>query len=197
MLKLILIAMVLINGTKAYAEEITEAYINEVFARVAKEVDVPVKVLRAICWSESRLNPEGYNHGDGVGTNHAFGICQVLHSTARERGFSDDRCYEDFQDKIAEDGTLVKAKRTFKECKLFGVATNVTLAAKFLKEKLNQYDNSWISAIAAYNTGSLRTCKTGKVFRAKDKSVLYTCKKGGLLNQRYVDGVLKAIEEGR
>lgn len=161
---------------------------EEIFSKVAKEEGVPVGLLRAICWAESKLEPLAYNHGDGTGSNHAFGICQVLNSTAKDYGFSDANCTKDFSN---------KASRSYKGCKLFGLETNVRYAAKFLKSKLDQYDQSWIHATAAYNAGTVRICKTGVVTRAKDKSVLWKCKKGGILNQKYVDDVLKALEEHR
>ena len=169
-------------------------YIHAVFDRVAFEEKVPEKLLRAICYAESHFNVEAYNFGDGQGTNHAFGICQVLRKTAEGVGFKDLNCVKDFQDKPDAKGHLVKAKRTYEVCKLFGVYTNIQYAARYLKTKLVQYDGSWISAIAAYNTGTVRICKTGKVLRAKDHSVLWTCKPGGILNQIYIDGVLKALE---
>lgn len=198
MMKKLLMLLIWICATQAFAaEKITPAYIDEVFTRVAKETNVPVKLLRAICYHESHYDPEAYAHGDGSGNNHAFGICQVLHSNARERGFVDTNCYRDFSDVVTTQGKFIKASREYKDCKLFGVYTNVSYAAKFLREKLTQYDDSWISATAAYNAGAVRVCKTGKVLRAKDRSVLWTCKKGLLYNQAYVDMVFKELEAGR
>lgn len=195
MLKYVFALICLLFAQSAKGEQITPKYINDVFERVAKETKVPEKLLRAICFAESKFNPEAYNHGDGKGTNSAFGICQVLHSTARNYGFKDDNCYKSFEDVVTSQGKFIKASRTYKDCNLFGVYTNVTYAAKYLNEQLNRYNNSWISAIAAYNAGTLKVCKTGKVLRAKDRSVLWTCKKGGILNQHYVDDVLQALQE--
>lgn len=182
---------------QALGEEITTKYIDEVFARVSKEEKIPEKLLRAVCWSESKFNPEAYNHGDGTGMNHAFGICQVLYKTATEFGFKDANCERSFLDVEDEDGSLKKTSRSYKDCKLFGVYTNVVYGAKFLKSRLQMYDDSWISAIAAYNTGSVKICKTGKVYRAKDHTLLWKCKKGGILNQKYVDDVLQALQESK
>lgn len=176
--------MSLSSWTVQAGSEISEGYIDEAFDTVAADVGVPVKLLRAICWSESRLNPEAYNFGDGSGMNHAFGICQVLHTTAKSFGFKDDNCYKDFS----------STSHTYRDCKLFGVQTNIKYAALYLRSKLEKYDNSWISGIAAYNTGILRSCKKGLVHRLKDNKVIYTCKVGGLLNQKYVDRVLEAME---
>lgn len=172
--------------------------LDAIFERVAEEIGVPQPLLRAICWSESKFNREGYNPGDGKGNNHAFGICQVLHSTARGLGFKDDKCFGDFDDKVdAKTGRLRKAIRSYRTCKLFGAYTNILYAAKYLKTKMDQYDNSYISAIAAYNAGSVRICKTGYVLRAKDRSILWKCTPGKILNEFYINGVLKALEEGR
>lgn len=195
MIKYLHTILIILLTSTAYAgdDSVSEAYIDEAFQTISTEVGVPPSLLRAICWSESKHDPEAFNHGDGAGNNHAFGICQVLHSTAREFGFRDDNCYKSFDILPGP----VKTSRKYKDCKLFGVKTNITYAAKYLKSKLDKYDNSWISAIAAYNTGILRTCKTGKVLRVKDRSVLYTCKRGGILNQKYVDGVIKALDEGK
>lgn len=197
MLRIFITLLMLIVSSKAFSgeESISPEYIDTAFRKAATDVGVPLVLLKAICWSESKYDPKAYNHGDGTGSNHAFGICQVLHSTAREFGFKDENCYRDFSSvrPPLADSAL---PRSYKGCKLFGVQTNIHYAAKYLKSKMNAYDNSWISSIAAYNTGSLRICKTGKVYRAKDKSFLYTCKKGGLLNQKYVDGVLEALKEG-
>lgn len=190
-----LIALISVLGLALPAR--ADESLDNTFYKVANEEKVPVALLRAICWAESKHILEAYNHGDGVGTNHAFGICQVLHSTAKEKGFKDDNCTKDFQDKIDIRGKVTRANKTYKDCKLFGAETNIRYGAKFLREKLTQYDDSWISAIAAYNAGSVRICKTGFVTRAKDKSILWKCKKGGVLNQKYVDDVLKALQENR
>lgn len=197
MKRIFILIACLVLSEKATARDLAPKYLDDVFTRVAEEEGVPVKLLRAICWAESRHEPEAYNQGDGKGNNHAFGICQVLHSTARGMGFSDPNCLKDFSDRTGKDGKLIRASRTAKDCQLFGSYTNIKYGAKYLKEKLDQYDGSWISAIAAYNAGSLRVCKTGFVTRAKDHSILWKCQRGHILNQVYVDRVLKALEEGR
>ena len=158
----------------------------EALKRAAKKVGVPPELLKAICTAESNLRPSAYVHADGGDENSAFGMCQILYRTARGMGFKGDSCLgKDFN----------KLPRTYKNCNLFGPYTNSYWAARYLKYQLNRYNGSWISAIAAYNTGSLKICKTGKVIRKKDRKVLYTCQKGGLYNQRYVDRVLRALQE--
>lgn len=193
-LNVLLMILVSIMTIKVYGAEKDEV-IDATFARVAREQEVPEKLLKAICWSESKFDSEAFNFGDGSGTNHAFGICQVLYNTAKGFGLNDVNCYKDFSRLKAPLGIEHKISRGYKDCKLFGIYTNMTYAAKYLKLKLDSYDNSWISGTAAYNSGSLKTCKSGLVHRAKDHSVLYTCKKGGLLNQKYVDRVFEALAQ--
>lgn len=180
-----LIALLTILATETLqANEVS--YTDKAFHDIALKVNVPESLLRSICWAESKHQPDAYNHGDGKGNNHAFGICQVLYETAKGYGLNDDRCLGDFSS---------KNRRAYKNCRLFGIKTNIYYAAKYLRYQLDRYDDSWISAIAAYNSGSLKICKTGKVFRKKDNTVLYTCVKGGLLNQRYVDRILQHLNE--
>jgi len=156
--------------------------------RAAEKVGVPKKLLRAICAAESGLKPWAYRYGDGGSQrNSAFGICQVLHSTAKAYGFRDENCYKDFRNSYFRE-------RNYKACKLFGPYTNSLIAARYLKYQLKRYDGSWISAIAAYNSGSLRICKNGKVRDRMTRKILYRCKKGGLLNQKYIDRVLRILE---
>lgn len=174
---------------------ISQDYIDKSIKKAAKKVGVPYKLLDAVCYAESRHTPNAYVFSDGgTITNHAFGMCQVLYNTAGEYGFVDDRCAGDFRYR--------KFQRNYKNCKLFGPYTNAYYAAKYLKKQLKRYNGSWINAIAAYNSGSVRICKTGWVYRNyKDakgkwrKTKLYKCEKGGLLNQRYVDRVLHAFLE--
>lgn len=163
-------------------------YIEKSIKKAANKNKVPPSLLRAICSAESNLDPHAYRFGDGGEKNSAIGMCQILYNTARDYGFNDKRCAKSFKG-------LDKMSKIYKTCKLFGPYTNAYYAAKYLKFQLDRYDNSWISAIAAYNTGSLRICETGKVKSSSTGEILYKCEKGGLLNQKYVDRVLKALED--
>lgn len=156
--------------------------------RAAKEVGVPPDLLSAICYAESHHKVKAYVHADGTGDNHAFGVCQVLLETAEQFGFRDERCRDDFTDN--------KERRTYSNCKLFGPYTNAFYAAKYLKYQLDRYNNSWIYAVASYNTGSLKMCRTGWIHNAHGKK-MYRCKQGGIINQVYIDRVMHALEEGR
>lgn len=194
---LILLVFLLISPSNAFSQTLSGSYTDEIFDLVALEVGVPKKLLRAVCWTESRFRGDAFAAGDGKGSNHAFGICQVLYTTAMELGFNDVNCTKDFSDGTDKHGKALKASRAYKDCKLFGIYTNVFYAAKYLKSRLELYKNNWISAIAAYNAGTVQICKRGYVKRAKDNSILWRCTPGRILNENYVDLVLKAIVEER
>lgn len=163
-------------------------YIDESIVKAANKVGVPSSLLKAICSAESSLKQDEFVYADGGDSNHAFGLCQVLLKTAEGFGFSDDGCKDNYK--------FRKEDRKYKNCKLFGPYTNALYAAKYLKFQLDRYGNSWINAVAAYNTGTVRLCKTGWVKNIRGEK-LYTCEKGGILNQKYVDRVLKSlIDEG-
>jgi len=162
------------------------AYLDKVFTKVSIEQNVPSGLLRAICWAESNHKIDSLAVSDGGGANHSFGVCQVLHSTAKDFGFSDDNC-----------GRKTIEGRSRKDCGLFDPYINITYAAKVLKHLMKRYNGDWINSVAAYNTGSIKICTTGKVTRKKDKKVIYSCIIGGYMNQKYITRVLQALEEGR
>ena len=162
--------------------------LDNAFTEVANEVEVPVALLRAICWAESAHDPLAYAHGDGRGTNHAFGICQVLHSTARSLGLDDPGCYRDFSD---------RRRRTREGCQLFDLRTGILYGARYLKYHLETQGGNQERAIAAYNAGSVRICTSGVVRRASDGEVLWTCAVGDILNRAYINKVQTALKEGR
>ena len=190
---------------------VTKEYVEASIKRAADKVGVPPELLSAICWAESRHEPEAYAHGDGKNQNHAFGICQVLYTTALDLGLpKDDNCKRDFRTKQSRinagetpEKDFIPIKRDYHSCALFGPYSNALYAAKFLRWKLDTYDESWISATAAYNSGTVRTCpekgyfnlRTYKKGIVKYKKIL--CTPGGLLNQQYVDRVMKALKERR
>lgn len=153
-----------------------------IFEKVSAEVGVPSKLLKAICYVESGHNPQAYNHGDGDVLNHAFGICQVLYTTALLYKFEDKNCKRDFRQK----------EKNYENCKLFDPEINLRIAAKIIKYNLNRYNNDLNKTIGAYNTGSAKICTTGYV-RRKNGEILYRCKIGGILNQKYIDKVKEAL----
>ncbi len=71
-----------VAGRKNHTHSIE--YIEKVIEKAAKKVGVPFEVLRAICKTESNLKTDAYVYSDGGGDNHAFGMCQVLRTTAEK-----------------------------------------------------------------------------------------------------------------
>jgi soluble lytic murein transglycosylase-like protein len=165
----------------------SETYINRSFSQVAKQEKVNEKLLRAICWVESRHAPYAYNHADGP-HGHAFGICQVLYHTAKQFGFRDDRCLDDFDKHLPVD-------RNYRACKLFGPKTNMTYAAKLLHKLVDKYNGNEFKAIAAYNTGRYKECKNGWLWYKEKK--FRPCLRGGPVNFYYLNFVLQALKENR
>ena len=166
-----------------------QSYEEKSIIRAATEIGVPAPLLRAICYSESRLQRTAYAHGDGGKLGSAFGMCQILYGTATTMGVTDERCKESFVDK----------PKDYKVCKLFGPYTNAKIAARLLKRLLRRYDNNYVNAVAAYNSGIPKTCPRRGYFHIqvfdkknnKMKKRRRKCVAGGLLNQDYVDRVLK------
>lgn len=93
----------------------------------SKIENVPFRLLNAICFVESRHNPNAINQYDGGSAS--YGLCQIKISTARFMGFK---------------GAVHS---------LFDVTINTRLAAKYLHYQLTRYRGDWIKAISAYNRG--------------------------------------------
>lgn len=151
---------------------------SHIFKKVGKEQQVSSQLLSAICWAESGHDAKNIGISDGGTNNDAFGICQVLLETAEDLGFDKKDC--------------VKFKPN---CQLMDPYVNITYAAKYLRKLLNRYKGDVINAIAAYNTGSVKICKSGVVRRKKDGKVIYNCTIGGYLNAKYINRVLDALEK--
>jgi soluble lytic murein transglycosylase-like protein len=180
-----LVAMFLVAGVAK-----AESYEERSIKKAADNVGVPAALLRAICYAESRLNRYAYAHQDGRTLGSAFGMCQVLYGTATSLGMVDEKCKESFLD---------RKDKVYKSCKLFGPYTSAYYAAKVLKRQLKRYDNNYINAVAAYNSGTVRSCpKRGRytihIFDKKAnklRKIRRKCVPGSLMNQDYVDRVMK------
>jgi soluble lytic murein transglycosylase-like protein len=167
-----------------------ESYEERSIKKAADKVGVPAALLRAICYAESRLNRYAYAHQDGRSLGSAFGMCQVLYATAKGYGMNDEKCKESF---------LNRKDRVYKSCKLFGPYTSAYYAARVLKTQLRRYDNNYINAVAAYNSGTVRSCPrrggyTVHIFDKKAnklRKIRRKCVPGSLMNQDYVDRVMK------
>ncbi len=118
------------------------------FASVTAQYNLPPGLLQSICTVESGLTSNAIHKDDG--TNNSVGICQLHVDTARFVGFRGP------------------------ETALFDPGLNIKYAGLYLRNRLSHYHNDSISAIATYNSGTLRLNKYGKI-----------------KNQKYVEKVLK------
>jgi hypothetical protein len=169
---------------KETSGHVSKEYIMQSLYEAAQTVGVPADVLFGICTTESNLDHLAFVHNDGgakKNDNHAFGMCQVLKSTAEKYVGELPECSQDFR--------LSKKTRTFKSCPLFGPKTNAYVAARFFKEQLERYNGNQKKAIAAYNTGSYFKCGPSGTVKNRKGNVLYKCSPGKTLNQRYVNRV--------
>ena len=110
---------------------------------------VPMKLIKAICLTESNLDPQALNFDDNGKGQPAIGVCQILYSTAKELG------YEQKQNNLCG-VNLSKNKRVKENCQLYDVDINLKYASIYLKYQLIRYNNNWADAAAAYNSGSVR-----------------------------------------
>jgi soluble lytic murein transglycosylase-like protein len=177
------------------SQGITAEYIDEAFRTVAEEEGVSEPLLRAICWVESNHKPYAFRSDDAALNNHAFGMCQILYSTAKSLGFKDERCEKNFNEHLPRE-------RNYSSCKLFGPKTNIRYAAKFLKQRLKKYDYNEYKATLAYNSGSYVVCRDGWLYvsRVRDdgtygRDKFKRCLAGGPINLYYAYRVLNALEE--
>lgn len=175
------------------AEAVTPGYVSQAFSEIAKEQGVDEQLLRAICFVESRHKSWQYRHSDGGTSNHAFGVCQVLYTTAQQFGVRDEKCLRDFTD-------FTPGERVYAACQLFGPKTNIRIAAKLLKYYLKKHNGNEYEAIVSYNAGSYRVCQDGWLKAnvvQEDGSVkrqrFKRCLKGGPINLYYANKVLEAL----
>ena len=122
------------------------------FSTMTQHFDLPKGLLSALCFVESSHDIKAIHIDDGE--HNSVGVCQVQLPTAKTMGFK---------------GT---------EVQLQNPKTNIFYAAKYLHMQLNRYDGDIVKAISAYNSGTYRLTRNGK-----------------LINQHYVDKVFNAWEE--
>ncbi len=159
---------------------ISASYIDGALKQAAIKADVPYELLRAICQTESNLKHDAFVFNDGGSGNHSYGMCQVLHFTAKNYIDVEAGCAQDFRDP--------SLARSPKACSLFGPKTNALVAAQYLKAQIDRYKGDLVKATAAYNAGSYLTCTKGKVKTSTGRA-LYTCVPGDVLNRHYINRV--------
>lgn len=168
------------------------------FNQISKTHKLPDNLLKSICTVESGLLPYAYNPTDS--THGAFGICQLLPSTAWYLGIKkDSRCLS--RKWYRND----KVNNTGKNCILFNPYVNMTASARFLNKLMKMYGRFGIDAvIAAYNSGSPKICKNNWVYYLKSGKKAYynpsKCKyrkNNQFVNQPYVDRVNEYFKENK
>jgi len=102
--------------------------------------NVSPALLIALCSVESDLRPNVINHDDGGSAS--YGMCQIKIRTARH----------------INGPTYVTD--------LLNPEINAQVAAKYLRYQLVRYDGDVSCALAAYNAGSCRFNKEGKIINA-------------------------------
>jgi len=196
MSKLLITVLLFLTGSYA-----TGRTLDEDFERAAKKTNVPVKLLKAICFAESNHRPYMYNPDDPGGG--AFGICQVLGTTAASFMEEDPKCLKVWKRSSSENN--------YNNCKYFGRYTNMYLAGRVLRWQMNMHKNDWLASIAGYNSGTPKLCIDGWVIKSNNAKKLYKPRKWGrsscwktvsgkrvwqeghFLNQPYVNRVMKAL----
>lgn len=106
------------------------------FVAASQTFNLPIGLLSAVCFVESRHNVKAFVPNDGGSPSN--GICQLKLSTAQQLGYK---------------GTQ-KALRS--------PAINIYWSAAYLHYHLVRYDNDVINAVASYNAGTCRLDKRGQ-----------------------------------
>lgn len=110
-------------------------YLILAFSSVSQTFDLPPGLLSALCFVESRHNPEAIHMDDGGSAS--LGICEIKLNTAKGLGF----------------------KGSQKD--LMQPQINIYYAGKYLKQQLVRYDGNYLKAVASYNAGKYRVDDMG------------------------------------
>lgn len=110
---------------------VAEGNVERVFQREEKLHNLPVNLLKAICFVESRHNLKIKAVIDGA--SRSWGICQVKLLAAKQVGFN------------------------LPERLLAQPDINIRIAAKYLRYQLDRYNNNVKKGLTAYNRGSIVT----------------------------------------
>lgn len=102
-------------------------FYESIILAAAKAAKISGALLLAICTHESGLKNVIAPHDGG---SASFGICQMKLQTAQILGFK------------GSEKDLMKPE------------TNAKFAALYLKYQLDRYNNEWMKAVAAYNSGT-------------------------------------------
>jgi len=124
-----LLALFLPIVTDAGVPKIT--LVEQAMNLAAISANIPINILKGVCWVESRHNPNAFVRNDAG--SPSYGLCQLKLKTARWLGFKGPR----------------RA--------LYSPVTNADYAARYLKYQYGRYHGNWIRAISAYNAGRALT----------------------------------------
>lgn len=183
-----LILLLVLFSDNLYAKSYTEK-VNDAFKEAAEKYEIDEATIRAICWVESKHKTYAYRPNDHADGTSAFGICQILYTTGKTLGIEDEKCLDGFKPNDWKNNQ-------YKNCKLFGLKTNIFAASRYLKRKLDRYEGDYTKAIAAYNAGSYRICPADGWQYYKGERYR-RCEPGGPLNIQYIRDVEQAIREKR
>lgn len=122
---------------------------STIILAAAKSIGVPGALLLAICSQETRLINVMVPNDNGA---PSYGICMVQEGTARMMGYKG----------IATGPLQPSLRKGFKGLMeplgkpmgLMDPTINARYAAKYLKEKLDDYEGDWCRSVAAYNAGT-------------------------------------------
>lgn len=105
------------------------------FKSISADLDLPPRLLDALCFVESSHRTQVINYADGHGGS--LGICQIKLSTAKLVGFTGDT------------QTLLRPE------------INIKYAGLYLKKQIFRYNFDLFKAVAAYNSGRYIANKDG------------------------------------
>ena len=117
------------------------SFLDKEFSASAFHYGVSEKLLKSICWVESKHIIKTLNRNDGGSAS--FGICQVKKNTSKFMRFK------------------------YNEKQMMQPSNNIKIAARYLKYQMDRYHNDEFKAVVAYNRGSYRsdyTIYVNKVF---------------------------------
>jgi soluble lytic murein transglycosylase-like protein len=105
-----------------------------IFSSVTTQLNLPAKLLPALCYVESKHNVAAIHHDDGA--TDSLGICQIKLETAKWLGFK---------------GTKQQ---------LMNPKINIYYAGLYLQRNIKRYNGNVIKAIIAYNRGNAKNLTT-------------------------------------
>lgn len=104
--------------------------LDHAFMEAAQANQIDLKLLRALCWTESNHRIPKLRAIDGKAIMPSYGICQIQMQTAQQMGYRGS----------------AKTLRTNNHM-------NTYYAAKYLKKWLVKAKGNWQYAVSAYNRG--------------------------------------------